>query len=96
MTSWGALMRDQSYISSVGRTVEDTGRELVRDKLIPSANHARRGQHELADGPARLDEQSEKEARLVQVAWETSGTRLVLMPRGMSRRVKNQTRWDQK
>lgn len=91
-------MRDQSYISSVGRRVEDTGRDIVQAKLIPSTR-AHIGRNDDGEGDAsavRLDEENEKESKLVKMAWETTMTELVLMPRGMSRRVKNQTRWDPK
>lgn len=79
-------MRDQSYISSVGRKVEETGRQLVGDKLIPANSHGEE---------SRLDGKSEKETLLCTHARQ-EGVNLVLLPKGMSRRARNGTRWDQK
>lgn len=91
--TWGSLMRDQSYIAGVNRAVEDVGRQLVADKVIPQGRGAVRS----ADGQdvVRLDERNDKEERLVREA-RRDGVDLVLLPKGMSKRVKNGTRWDPK
>jgi len=82
-------MRDQSYIAGVGRVVEDVGRQLVGDKLIPQ------GRILGADETVRLDERSEKEDKMVREA-RNQGVELMLLPKGMSKRQKNATRWDAK
>ena len=87
--NWGSLMRDQSYIAGVGRVVEDVGRQLVGDKLIPQ------GRRLGADETVRLDERSEKEDKMVREA-RNQGVELMLLPKGMSKRQKNATRWDAK
>ncbi|GAA5923182.1 hypothetical protein JCM1841_005919 [Sporobolomyces salmonicolor] len=88
--TWGSLMRDQSYIAGVSRAVEEVGRQLVGDKLIPQGRRA---------GPAeetvRLDERSDKEEKMVREA-RNDGVELLLLPKGMSKRIKNGTRWDPK
>lgn len=81
-------MRDQSYISGVGRKAEEVGRQLVGDKLIPTARR-------VEEGASRLDEKTDKEDKLVRDA-RSEGVELVLLPRGMSRRIRNGSRWDQK
>ncbi|GAA5928253.1 uncharacterized protein JCM15063_003832 [Sporobolomyces koalae] len=86
---WGSLMRDQSYIAGVGRAIEEVGRQLVGDKLIPQ------GRRLGADETVRLDERSEKEDKLVREA-RNQGVELMLLPKGMSKRLKNGTRWDAK
>ncbi|GAA6010730.1 hypothetical protein JCM11491_002919 [Sporobolomyces phaffii] len=87
--NWGSLMRDQSYIAGVGRAIEDVGRQLVGDKLIPQ------GRRLGADETVRLDERSDKEDKMVREA-RNEGVELMLLPKGMSKRVKNATRWDPK
>jgi hypothetical protein len=91
--NWGSLMRDQSYISSVSRLAEEMGKELVANGLIPSS-HSQRQLEESGSG-SRLDELSDKETKLVREA-RNEGVRLLLLPKGMSRRSKNASRWDQK
>lgn len=91
------MMRDQSYISGLGRVAEDVGRNLVKADLIPAGNGGRgddRGEGG-SGGGARLDEKSDKELRLVREA-EREGVRLVLLPKGMERRRINGSRWDPK
>ncbi|SCV74306.1 BQ2448_6738 [Microbotryum intermedium] len=85
--SWGPLMRDQSYIASVGRKSEDVGRQLVKDKLIPSLR--------ANDGDERLDDRNDRENKMVYEARK-EGVDLVLLPKGMTKRVKNASRWDPK
>ncbi|GAA5910763.1 zinc finger HIT domain-containing protein [Sporobolomyces salmoneus] len=87
--SWGSLMRDQSYIAGVGRAIEDVGKQLVGEKLIPQ------GRRLGMDETVRLDERSEKEDKMVREA-RNQGVELMLLPKGMSKRVKNSTRWDSK
>lgn len=91
--TWGSLMRDQSYIAGVSRAIEDVGRQLVSDKVIPQGRGTGRSidDHEAV----RLDERTDKEDRLVREAAK-DGVDLVLLPKGMSKRIKNGTRWDQK
>lgn len=84
---WGTLMRDQSYISGVGRLAEETGKNLVGAGLIPKGRNG--GENGV------LDDRSEKEDKLVSVA-RSAGVNLVLLPKGMSRRSKNASRWDLK
>jgi hypothetical protein len=86
-------MRDQSYIAGVGRQVEETGRNLVQDKVIPQGRGAGRDGKEAEQN--RLDERSDKEDRMVREA-RNEGVELILLPKGMSKRLKNGTRWDQK
>ncbi|SGY44464.1 BQ5605_C001g00162 [Microbotryum silenes-dioicae] len=85
--SWGPLMRDQSYIASVSRKSEHIGRQLVKDKLIPSLR--------ANDGDQRLDNRNDRENKMVYEARK-QGVDLVLLPKGMTRRVKNASRWDPK
>ncbi|ORY92920.1 hypothetical protein BCR35DRAFT_11631 [Leucosporidium creatinivorum] len=85
---WGPLMRDQSYISGVGRKAEEVGRQLVGDKLIPTSRR-------VEEGASRLDDKTDKEDKLVRDA-RSEGVELVLLPKGMSRRVRNGSRWDPK
>lgn len=80
-------MRDQSYISGVGRLAEETGKNLVGAGLIPKGRNG--GENGV------LDDRSEKEDKLVSVA-RSAGVNLVLLPKGMSRRSKNASRWDLK
>ncbi|GAA5878890.1 hypothetical protein JCM16303_007221 [Sporobolomyces ruberrimus] len=87
--NWGSLMRDQSYIAGVGRAIEEVGKQLVGDKLIPQ------GRRLGADETVRLDERSEKEDKMVREA-RNQGVELMLLPKGMSKRQKNGTRWDPK
>jgi len=82
-------MRDQSYIAGVGRAIEQVGRELVGEKLIPQ------GRKLGADETVRLDERSDKEDKMVREA-RNQGVELMLLPKGMSKRLKNSTRWDMK
>ncbi|KAM0787794.1 hypothetical protein ACM66B_003848 [Microbotryomycetes sp. NB124-2] len=79
-------MRDQSFISSVSRKTEDIGRELVGDKLIPQGKTL---------APSRLDERNDKEDKLVKEARKHQ-VDLVLLPRGMSKRTRNNSRWNPK
>lgn len=83
-------MRDQSYISGVSRMAEDVGKKLAGAGLVPSARGA--GEE---DSVGRLDEWSEKEEKLLREA-RGEGVKLVLLPKGMSRRNRNASRWDQK
>ncbi|KAK4049103.1 Box C/D snoRNA accumulation [Microbotryomycetes sp. JL221] len=85
--SWGQLMRDQSFISNVGRQVEQVGRQLVGNKLIPQGNKVL--------SPARLDERNEREDKLVKEA-RNNQIELVLLPRGMSKRQRNNSKWNSK
>jgi hypothetical protein len=80
-------MRDQAFISGVSRTVEEEGKKLVKGKLVPNA----RGRTD----EERLDERTDKEELLVRRARE-EGVEIVLMPKGMSRRGRNASRWDSK
>ncbi|KAI5480908.1 zinc finger, HIT-type protein [Pseudohyphozyma bogoriensis] len=82
---WGPMMRDQSYISSVSRKAEELGKQLAADKLLPARNA----------GEGRLDERNDKEDLLVREA-RAEGVDLVLLPKGMSRRARNASRWDYK
>jgi hypothetical protein len=82
-------MRDQSYIAGVGRAIEQVGRELVGEKLIPQ------GRKLGADETVRLDERSDREDKMVREA-RNQGVELMLLPKGMSKRLKNSTRWDMK
>ncbi|GAA5908321.1 hypothetical protein JCM6882_006801 [Rhodosporidiobolus microsporus] len=91
--TWGSLMRDQSYIAGVGRAVEEVGRQLVQEKTLPQGRGAGRGRDE--GETVRLDERSEKEEKMVREA-RNEGVELVLLPKGMSKRLKNGTRWDPK
>ncbi|KAK4046204.1 Box C/D snoRNA accumulation [Microbotryomycetes sp. JL201] len=79
-------MRDQSFISSVSRKTESIGRDLVGDKLIPQGRTL---------APSRLDERNEKEDKLVKEARKQD-VDLVLLPKGMSRRTRNNSRWNPK
>ena len=90
--SWGSLMRDQSYIAHVGRAVEGVGKQLVADKVLPQGRMAARPGD--AQG-VRIDERSDKEERLVREA-RNEGVELTLLPKGMSKRLKNGSRWDPK
>ncbi|GAA5981734.1 hypothetical protein JCM10908_004581 [Rhodotorula pacifica] len=90
--SWGSLMRDQSYIAQVGRAVEGVGKQLVSDKVLPQGRMAARPGD--AQG-VRIDERSDKEERLVREA-RNEGVELTLLPKGMSKRLKNGSRWDPK
>lgn len=81
---WGPLMRDQSYISGVGRVVEEAGRKIAGEKLMPVGGTGGR--------PGGADDKSE---RLVGEARK-EGVRLVRVPGAMSRRTKNSSRWDPK
>ncbi|BGP15882.1 hypothetical protein JCM10213_003689 [Rhodosporidiobolus nylandii] len=91
--TWGSLMRDSSFISGVGRAVEEVGRQLVQDKVIPQGRGAGRGVDEAE--AVRLDERSDKEDRMVREA-RNEGVELMLLPKGMSKRNRNGTRWDPK
>lgn len=82
-------MRDQSYIAGVGRAIEQVGKQLVDEKLIPQ------GRRLGADETVRLDERSDKEDKMVREA-RNQGVELMLLPKGMSKRQKNLTRWDPK
>lgn len=99
--NWGNLMRDQSYLSGLGRVVDGAGRALVGGGLIPSANStlSASGATDFSSGSAaavgRLDELSEKESRIRREAGKSEGVRLVILPKGMTRRGKNATKWDQ-
>ena len=98
-------MRDQSYLSEVSRIIEGNGKELVGGGLIPSAGaFGSRSSNDFAggiggmvggSGGARLDELSDKEARIVREAGRNEGVRLIILPKGMSRRGRNATKWDQ-
>ncbi|GAA5860048.1 hypothetical protein JCM1840_001855 [Sporobolomyces johnsonii] len=88
--TWGSLMRDQSYIAGVSRAVEEVGRQLVGDRLIPQGRRAAP-----AEETVRLDERSDKEEKMVREA-RNDGVELLLLPKGMSKRIKNGTRWDPK
>lgn len=90
--TWGSLMRDQSYIVDVGRAVEGVGKQLVADKVLPQGRMAARPGD--AQG-VRIDERSDKEERLVREA-RNEGVELTLLPKGMSKRLKNGSRWDPK
>ncbi|GAA5843602.1 hypothetical protein JCM11251_007128 [Rhodosporidiobolus azoricus] len=92
--SWGSLMRDQSYIAGVGRAVEEVGRQLVQEKTLPQGRGAA-GKGRIDEEQVRLDERSDKEEKMVREA-RNDGVELVLLPKGMSKRLKNGTRWDQK
>ncbi|GAA5873851.1 hypothetical protein JCM8547_008620 [Rhodosporidiobolus lusitaniae] len=91
--TWGSLMRDQSYIAGVGRAVEGVGKQLVADRVIPQGRGTGRIGAEAE--AVRLDERSDKEDRMVREA-RNEGVELVLLPKGMSKRLKNGTRWDPK
>ena len=103
--NWGNLMRDQSYLSEVSRIIEGNGKELVSGQLLPSASSfGSRSSNDFAGGVGgmvgapgggRLDELSDKEARIVREAARSEGVRLVILPKGMSRRGRNATKWDQ-
>lgn len=82
------MMRDQSYISSVGRRAEETGRELVGMGLIPRVANR-------TTGEGVLDERTEKELKFVREA-RGSGVKVVLLPKGMNRRIRNASRWNPK
>ena len=98
-------MRDQSYLSEVSRIIEGNGKELVGGGLIPSASSfGSRSANDFGggvggmiggSGGGRLDELSEKEARIVREAGRNEGVRLIILPKGMSRRGRNATKWDQ-
>ena len=81
-------MRDQSYISGVGRKAEEIGKQLVGEKLIPQGRR-------VDETAGRLDDKTEREEKLVRDARE-EGVELVLLTKGMSRRVRNGSRFDQK
>lgn len=85
-------MRDQSYLSRVGRVAEEVGRKLVGEDLVPSSRAVR---EEEGHEEGRLDDRTEKEDRLVKEARK-EGVLLVLLPKGMSRRMRNTSRWDNK
>lgn len=93
--NWGTVMRDQSYLSQVGREVEQVGRKLVGEELVPTAQSAREEEGDEEGGGGRLDERTEKEERLVKEARK-EGVVLILLPKGMSRRTRNASRWDHK
>ncbi|KAK4691325.1 hypothetical protein P7C70_g9377, partial [Phenoliferia sp. Uapishka_3] len=78
---WGPLMRDQSYISGVARVVEETGRKLVGEKLVGGSDKGK-GRDDKSD---KLVGEARKEA-----------VELVRLPKEMSRRAKNSSRWDHK
>lgn len=75
------------------------GRDLVAGGLIPTKRGAVVEEDGGADarggGGGRLDEWNEKENKLVREA-RNEGVRLVLLPKGMSRRTKNVSKVDQK
>lgn len=75
-------MRDQSYISGVARVVEETGRKLVGEKLLaaPAGGTGGRGREDKSE---KLVTEARKE-----------GVSLLRLPKEMSRRVKNSSRWD--
>lgn len=94
--NWGSLMRDHSYLSGVSRLAEEMGRELVQNGLIPEGSRTRYAETDEATGSGtRLDDMTDKEARLVREA-RREGVRLLLLPKGMSRRAKNASKWDHK
>lgn len=110
---WGELMRDHSYLASVSRFVESSGKELVGGNLIPksaaaaaiAAAAAATSQANGAAGPStnhahtmekkRLDDLSEAELRLCREA-RREGVEVTVMPKGMSRRQRNGSRFDNK
>lgn len=81
--SWGALMRDQAYLAGLSRNVEGVGKRMVEERLVPT------GKERFGEG------RSDKEVRLGREAGR-EGVRLVLLPKGMDKRVKNGSRWDNK
>lgn len=91
--TWGALMRDQSYISSVSRLAEEKGKLLAEQKLIPGQRVSQSDVER--EGTGRLDEKNEKEDALVREAGK-EGVELVLVSKGMSKRQRNSSRWDPK
>ena len=90
-------MRDQSYLSGVGRVAEEVGRNLVGGALVPTSRAAREAEEgEEREGvQGRLDDRTEKEDKLVKEA-RVEGVHLILLPKGMSRRTRNASRWDHK